>query len=123
MYLPVAIANTFWDIARSAGRSVDPMKIQKLVYFAHGWHLGLEKGPLSSEHAEAWRWGPVFPDLYHSVKKWGRDPIDEPIITFVDVQWTAPQLSPADEFALQLTNRVWEVYGGDVGVSVVSTHA
>ena len=38
------------------------------MYFGHGWHLGYGQGALSAEHAQAWRWGPVFPELYHAVK-------------------------------------------------------
>ena len=74
-YLVVAVANSFLDIAKSAGKLVDPMKVQKLVYFAHGWHLGFEQGALSAEYAQAWRWGPVFPKLYDAVKIWGSETI------------------------------------------------
>ena len=70
-YLAVAVGNLFLKIAESAGESLDPMKIQKLVYFGHGWHLEYGLGALSAEHVEAWRWEPVFPGLYHRIKIWG----------------------------------------------------
>ena len=70
-HLSEAIANSFLEI----GEPIDPMKIQKLVYFAHGWHLGFQEQPLSVEDAQAWQWGPVFPDLYHEIKGYGRGPI------------------------------------------------
>ena len=111
----VAIANSFWDIAQAAGQPVDPMKVQKLVYFAHGWHLGYERGVLSVENAEAWRWGPVFPDLYHAVKHWGSGTIPQPIRAVeyngYELRWNDPRMSSQDEFAQQLARRVWEVYG------------
>ena len=78
-YPSAAIANRFLEIAKRSRALVDPMKLQKLVYFAHGWHLGFDKGPLCSEFAEAWRWGPVFPNLYHEVKRWGSAPVMSPV--------------------------------------------
>ena len=114
-YLAEAVANSFLAIAKSAGEPVDPMKIQKLVYFAHGWHLGYGFGALSAEHAQAWRWGPIFPELYHNVKIWGSGPIMNPLRAVeVDgkrLHWTKPSIPPDDTFATRLIERVWEVYG------------
>ena len=114
MHRAVAIANSFWDIAQTAGQSVDPMKLQKLVYFAHGWHLGFGEGPLSIDNAEAWRWGPVFPDLYRAVKRWGSGVIREPIhvVEFngTELGWQAPKMSEQDEPGHRLVERVWHVY-------------
>ena len=70
-YEPSAIANAFFDLAGMEQRKLTHMQVQKLVYFAHGWHLGYGHGPLSSEHPEAWTHGPVFPSLYHALKVWG----------------------------------------------------
>lgn len=116
MYLATAIANSFLDIADSAREPVDPMKIQKLVYFAHGWHLRYGLGALSAEHAEAWRWGPVFPELYHAMKVWGRGPIRERLRVFerfadFKLRWHTPRIPSADTIATGLVQRVWEVYG------------
>lgn len=114
-YLAVAVANGFLDVAKSAGEPVDPMKLQKLVYFGHGWHLGYGLGALSAEHAEAWRWGPVFPELYHAVKIWGSGPVLEPVRAF-EVndgrrRWSTPDLPSGENFTKKLVERVWEVYG------------
>ena len=116
----VTIANSILGVVENAGKTVDPMRIQKLVYFTHGWHLGLGHGPLASSRLEAWQWGPVFPDLYHAVKRWGRQPILDRIPVFRASRngrngWigglTAPSLPPGETFALQLVERVWNVYG------------
>ena len=116
MYVAVAVANNFLDIAKSVGQPVDPMKIQKLVYFAHGWHLGYGLGALSAEYAQAWRWGPVFPELYHAVKAWGRGPVMNPLHVFdrfVDgkLRWHTPRIPSEHAVATSLVQRVWEVYG------------
>jgi uncharacterized phage-associated protein len=115
LYLSEAVANGFLEVARSVGEPVDPMKIQKLVYFSHGWHLGYGLGALSAEPAEAWRWGPVFPELYHAVKTWGSGPIMKPVrvFEFADgkLQWNTPGLSDGDTHAKNLIQRVWDQYG------------
>jgi len=66
-----AIANWFLDRSKSDGKPVDPMKLQKLIYFAHGWHLGLIRHPLVDELFEAWEYGPVVPSIYHEFKMFG----------------------------------------------------
>lgn len=40
------------------------MKLQKLVYYSHAWHLVWEDTPLLSETIEAWANGPVVRRLY-----------------------------------------------------------
>ena len=122
-YLAVAIANSFLDIAESAGAPVDPMKLQKLVYFGHGWYLGYEARALSAENAQAWRWGPVFPELYHEVKRWGSGPIMKSATVFSGfedgkLRWNAPKIPPEDIFAHKLIQRVWEVYGYMSGLAL-----
>jgi uncharacterized phage-associated protein len=68
----VAVANEFLTIARSKGTPLTPMKLQKLVYFAHGWFLALNPGqPLISERVEAWKYGPVIRALYSQFRDYG----------------------------------------------------
>lgn len=42
------------------------MKLQKLCYYAYGYHLAWEERPLFDEPFEAWANGPVSPDLYRA---------------------------------------------------------
>lgn len=100
-YPPAVIANAFLDLAEKDGAELSPMQVQKLVYFSHGWHLAFDKGALSSELAQAWRWGPVFPSLYHALKHWGSGAIKERI----KVPWEI-----SDDFAPSLVHQVWIVY-------------
>src|SRR5258708_10309168 len=59
-YPAEAVANYFLEKSWEEGKSVDPLKIQKLVYFANGWHLGLYGSPLIDEEVRAWTYGPVI---------------------------------------------------------------
>lgn len=49
-------------LAKAAPMSA--MKLQKLCYFAYGYHLAWEDRSLFPERFEAWANGPVAPDLY-----------------------------------------------------------
>ena len=40
------------------------MKLQKLCYYAYGYHLAWEERPLFPERFQAWANDPVSPDLY-----------------------------------------------------------
>lgn len=44
--------------------NLSTMKLQKLCYYAQGWHLAWHGERLFDEPIEAWRMGPVCPALY-----------------------------------------------------------
>ncbi|HLK12366.1 MAG TPA: type II toxin-antitoxin system antitoxin SocA domain-containing protein [Candidatus Binatia bacterium] len=113
-YSAKAIAN--WFLKRD---ELSPMKLQKLVYFAHGWKLGLRGTPLINEEIEAWDYGPVVPDLYHEFKQFGSAPI-----TAFATRWKLDDgkprlvqpLVPPDAVDTQaLLRRIWKVYGHKTG--------
>ena len=69
------IANILIQMGIQDGRPLTPLQVVKLTYLCHGWMLGLYHQPLSAQPAEAWKYGPVIPDVYHEVKIHGRKPI------------------------------------------------
>ncbi len=52
-----------------------PMHVQKLLYYAQGWHLALKGRPLFRETIEAWVHGPVVKEVYAQLAKYGNRPI------------------------------------------------
>ena len=119
-YDAAAIANYFLSLAEQEGKTLDPMKLQKLVYFAHGWHLALKQEPLIKERIEAWEYGPVIPTLYHQFKVFGNGPISSrAMVTRFDAGRIALKTPSIEEhqdanttlYAKSLLNRIWEVYG------------
>ena len=73
-----AIANTFLDIQaadNSKFPEIDPMKLQKLLYYSQAWWLGGMDSDLFSDDIEAWPWGPVVRDIYVQFTEFGREPI------------------------------------------------
>ena len=65
VYDPVAIANAF--ILKSK-YDLTIMQVLKLSYIAHGYHLAVYDSPLANELVQAWKYGPVFPSIYHTFK-------------------------------------------------------
>ena len=57
------------------------MQILKLVYITHGYSLGVRGVPLIPNRVEAWKFGPVIPTLYHSIKHWRDKPVGQLVTT------------------------------------------
>lgn len=120
---PLAVANWFLARAEDEGKTLDPMKLQKLIYFAHGWALALTGVPLLKERPQAWEYGPVIPSVYHEFKSFGRKAIRGRATTweaenpdaadFLDMVFNRVERKMEDDAdAEALLRRIWEVYGG-----------
>ena len=96
----LAIANFFIRKSLKEKKPITQIKLQKLVFFAHGFYLALNERPLVNEKIEAWQYGPVVPSIYHRFKNWGNNPItkvqiensvnliiNEEDIDFLDLVW------------------------------------
>lgn len=75
MVSAITVANEFIRLGMREGKCFTPMQLLKLVYITHGWMLGFFGKPLIDESVEAWKYGPVIPDLYQAVKQYGRNPV------------------------------------------------
>lgn len=55
------------------------LRLQKILYLSHMIYIGRNNEPLINENEpfEAWAYGPVLPKLYHEVKIFGNDPIQD----------------------------------------------
>jgi uncharacterized phage-associated protein len=71
------VADYFINLANETGSFISNLKLQKLVYYAQAWHLGLYGRPLIEQDFEAWVHGPVIPSLYQKYKSFGWQPILE----------------------------------------------
>jgi uncharacterized phage-associated protein len=115
-YSSIAIAN--WFIRNL--KPVTPLKLQKLIYYAHGWHLALRDNPLIDELVEAWEFGPVIPSVYHEFKDFGNRPITTFGTEFDILPDTAPedrvifvtpQVPKEDSDTTSLLKKIAEQYG------------
>jgi uncharacterized phage-associated protein len=84
------------------GESISPLKLQKLVYYAQGFHLALYDKTLFPEQIEAWRYGPVIPSLYKDFKEHGDSAI--PAVDGFDPEVFTPEQR-------KLLDDVYETYG------------
>src|SRR6478735_3641830 len=96
------IAKYFLSLVdEEAGDSISNLKLQKLVYYAQGYHLAIHDRPLFFEPIEAWVHGPVVPELYRSFKQHGSEAIP-------------PSLVQMDKFSqeeIELMDEMWEMFG------------
>src|SRR5436305_12962776 len=103
MYSAAAVANTLLELAKQEGKRLTNMQLQKLVYIAHGWTLGIINEPLIKNTVEAWQWGPVIPDLYYPLKKYGSGVVAEPL--------SARDTLEAEGIGMLIAGSVWAGYG------------
>ncbi len=124
-YSAKQVANHF--LQKYGMNGIAPLKLQKLVFIAHGWHLAIYDQPLvDDEYAEAWKYGPVFPSLYHEFKHRGALPIIELATDFefsdvddVDsISETTPEIPRNDENTRRLLDKIWDVYGKASGIQL-----
>lgn len=115
-----AVANEFLDLAEADQVPVTPMMLQKLLYFAHGWHLAITGQPLIDDQVEAWKFGPVVPSIYHEFKSLGKNPIGKARsldvvergdrFEFVAVRLGSDRQSEDTTLAKTIIRRVWETH-------------
>jgi uncharacterized phage-associated protein len=104
------VANYLIELAGERGRGLTPMQLIKLVYMCHGWMLGLYNRPLIREQVQAWKYGPVVPDLYRAVRRFGADPVTRLL--------PGPQHPPFDALEQDLIAQVFSTYGDHSGVTL-----
>lgn len=62
------IANEF---LKRNGSRMEQMKLQKLVYMAHGWNWAVNGEPLVKEPFQAWDGGPVLRKIWNHIRDFG----------------------------------------------------
>lgn len=103
MTTALAVAQAFLDLAEREGKTLTNMKLQKLVFLAHGVHLAAYDKPLIEEPIRAWDFGPVIPPLYEKLRRFGRGDVNP------DIAPMERTLDPeGSEF--QAIRSVWEAY-------------
>lgn len=100
------MANWFIDAARRDGQQITLSKLQKLVYFAYGWHLALYGKPIISEVVTMMPWGPRFQSIYSFAGEFGSEPVPS-CLSLLDGCPTLREDGPR----IPLLRRIWEIYG------------
>ena len=103
MLKSIDVANYFLSqCSEESGDLISNLKMQKLVYYAQGFHLAVYDTPLFQEEIQAWLHGPVIPVLYSHYKPYGSAAI--PLPSEVD-------FDNYDANTRDLLDDVYNVYG------------
>ena len=117
------VANRFWDLAASQSSFLTQMQLQKLVYFAHGWHLAIYDFALTTDKPEAWDYGPLYKELWFATRKYGNSFVIEKVkksdLLAISPQYINDISSDSDGYCHAILNienekliqKVFEVYG------------
>lgn len=101
MYDARQIANWFVQRAARDGRQLSIMQLLKLVYISHGWYMEMSGAPLFPNKIEAWKRGPVIPDVYRAFRGQGIN-ITAPIQDFQP---------PENPYAENILEQIYNGYG------------
>ena len=104
-YPALTIAKWFIAWAEAEQEELSNLKLQKLLYYAQGYHLCERGAPLFSDQIQAWSHCPVVPQVYHQFKSSGNSSIELP----PDDSFTWDEVDPVTS---DLLSRVWNTYGG-----------
>lgn len=126
-----AVGNEFLEFGRLEPTvpPIDQMKLQKLLFYAHAWHLALKDAPLFDEDFEAWPWGPVVRDVYFQTKDYGRSPVTRQL---TEIRRTGPNpldftfvpTRVTDDKVRDFIRQVWDVHKLYTGIRLSNaTHA
>ncbi len=90
------------------------LKLQKLLYYAQGFHLALFDSPLFSSAIYAWQYGPVVPEVYHEYKQYSCNSLPDSL-NF------NPEIIESED--RELIDEVYSVYGKYTGTVLANlTH-
>lgn len=88
----------------NTGELVSNLKLQKLLYYAQGFHLAMYNTPLFEDKIEAWAHGPVVPVVYRNCDQYGKGNLP-----FEAVQAGNVEVFSDDQ--LDLLKQVQKIYG------------
>lgn len=108
---PRAIANEF---IRLNNGSMNQMKMQKLVYIAHGWNLAINREPLVVGRIEAWDGGPVMRLIWNHLRDFGLNAVGG----LFGATQSQPFVAELSEPERGIISHVWRRYGSFSGVEL-----
>ena len=108
MYLAIQIADYFLKLSlEKTGKGLYMISLIKLPYIAHGFTLALTGGKkrLCNERVAVWKYGPVYPEIYHAFK-------EQPSPKTKLVHILGPEMKiHYDDFLKRVMDNVFKIYG------------
>ena len=109
-----SVANELIHRSHQAGRPITNHQTVKLAYLCHAWMLAIHRRPLLSQPVEAWQYGPIIPEIYRSLRRYGGEPVRRP----VDLASAGITEHPYDPRETSIIDQVSEKYGHLTGVQL-----
>jgi len=111
----VDVAYYMLKLAADKGLEMTNLKLQKLVYIAHGYMWALANKPLIDEAPQAWKYGPVIHSVYGQFRKY----VDQRIQ--IDTSKIPEDL--LDDKEKEVIEAVLDTYGQESAIDLVNlTH-
>ena len=98
------VTNFFLAKSQDDEAEISNLKLQKLLYYAKGFHFAIFEEPLFPEKIYAWTHGPVIPEVYHEYKNFKGNPI-----TDLPADYGAKNSLSKEQ--IDLLDEVWSVFG------------
>lgn len=96
------IANFFLKIVdRDSGSTITPLKLQKILYYAQGYHLAYYDKELFPEDFQAWAHGPANEEIYEKYKEFG----------FNSIPYPEEEIPDIDDEKNDFLNDIWQTFG------------
>lgn len=108
-YPAIVIAYAFVKRGIDEGNHVTQMKLQKMLYFAQGYHLFKYNETLINEPIEAWQYGPVIHSIYRKFKSYGSKPIDNVNLIDDNLEQLKFDVATLDDHAIDAINYTWGI--------------
>ena len=93
----LTLANYILKKAQERGISVTNLKLQKILYYVQGYYMARFNHPLFPDEIQAWKFGPVTPNVYYAFSYYGPDPLQ---------MLEEPEMDNCSEDEMELINRV-----------------
>lgn len=112
-YNPLSVSNGFLELGFRDSVPIDPMKVQKLSFFAHGYYLASQGQPLIHGQFQAWPFGPVNPSIYEAFKDYRSNPITDygRIYDYAQGGYVPAVAPENDPHFVSVRDFVWRQYG------------
>jgi uncharacterized phage-associated protein len=123
-----AVSNWLIDKNQTDQSELTPLKLQKILYFAQGWHLAYFDVPLFEDPIEAWKYGPVVSSVYFALGSRAKNkvivnPIEGPVVQDGIYSLGFPKMQFPDDKAKEFMESVWKTYAKKKAWELVSiTH-
>ena len=109
----LSIANWYIDKAKEENKNITLLQLIKLVFITYGYGLALLNKSLIDKRfdkVEAWKFGPVIPNVYYSFKANKKEPIKEKTIIMQKIENDYDFITPTitDTDIIKLLNIVWQ---------------